>query len=219
MPTAILATMCRPPAAPPIAKIKTTEKVGSSQRETRILIHSSTAVQRRGRFYGVVPLAWANVLTPEQSREDGPITCDRRLEFLRRAPAPDRAGITLVAPNPYRNAKSVRWARPAALKTGSRSSLAVVFLPVFGPLSRPQWAANPLSSAVFYFGRKRPKCASVRRDLGGRAPQKNGLPLGTRPVRVALRRGLPNHLGSGVPIIFHSFDGRRLARRHRRSPR
>jgi len=123
MPTAILATMCRPPAAPPIAKIKTTEKVGSSQRETRILIHSSTAVQRRGRFYGVVPLAWANVLTPEQSREDGPITCDRRLEFLRRAPAPDRAGITLVSPNPVPERQDLRDGRVRCTPKGEAAGV------------------------------------------------------------------------------------------------
>jgi len=91
-------------------------------------------------------------------------------------PAADRAGITLVSPNPYRNAKICAMGEIRCTPNGKSLESRHRFLSVFDPLPRPQWVANPLSSAVFYFGRKRPKCAFSRRDLAAGVASKNSGP-------------------------------------------
>jgi len=53
------------------------------------------------------------------------------------------------------------------------------FLLFFRLFQRPQWGLNAHSSTLFYFGRKRPKCAFSRRDLEVSGVSKNRPPLHT----------------------------------------
>ena len=113
--------------------------------------------------------------------------------FLARAGSIDRAGITLVSPNPYRHAKICVMGGIRCTPNGKPLESRHRFLAVFRPFAAATMGRKPAFLRGFLFWPKTAKCERGRRDLDRKGSLKNWAPARTDSSRDPLltmeRRG------------------------------